>query len=164
MPFGAGDKKVKYETAYQGFKIEFDSFNRKYIASDKDGDVIKESKTEEEVIKYLNDFLKGKKKINIPFIRGIKVNKDGNYFISLGKITSIAQYKDGKVYEVWISVSGDRMKEYIDRIYSDTPENREKMNEIIEIRRKINTLSEEKEKIEKTLTHPEIQIDEEVAK
>ena len=150
---------MKFETIYKGFKIEFDSNKGKYIAYDKDGDVIKESKTEAEVIKYLDDFLKGKKKVDIPIIRGVSYRD--NYSMQLGKITSIVRYEDNKVYEVWINVNGDRRKEYIDSIYADTPENREKMNEIIEIYRKINTLSKEREEIEKTLTHPEIKADKE---
>ena len=63
--------------------------------------------------------------------------------------------------EVWINGIGDRKKEYVSRIYADTPENREKMNEIIDIRRKIKALENECEKIYKTLSHPEIKTDEE---
>ena len=153
---------MKFETMYKGFKTEFDSIKGKYIAYDKDGDVIKESKTEEEVLKYLNDFLKGKKKVSISFIRGIRF-KDGDYFISSGKITSIAHnnINDGIADEVWVNVDGNRTKEYVSMIYADTPENREKMNEIIEIRRKIKTLQNEDEKISKTLTRPEIKADKE---
>ena len=153
---------MKFLTMYKGFKIVFDSFTGKYIAYDKDGDVIKESKTEEEVLKYLNDFLKGKKKVSISFIRGIRF-KDRDYFISSGKITSIAHnnINDGIADEVWVNVDGNRTKEYVSMIYADTPENREKMNEIIEIRRKIKTLQNEDEKISKTLTRPEIKADKE---
>ena len=151
---------MKFETMYKGFKIEFDSFTGKYIAYDKDGDAIKESKTEEEVLKYLNDFLKGKKKVNIPFINGIRF-KDGDYFISSGKITSIAHNRDGIADEVWVNVDGNRTKEYVSMIYADTPENREKMNKRIEIQRKIKTLRDEDEKISETLTRPEIKADKE---
>lgn len=151
---------MKFLTMYKGFKIVFDSFTGKYIAYDKDGDAIKESKTEEEVLKYLNDFLKGKKKVNIPFISGIRF-KDGDYFISSGKITSIAHNRDGIADEVWVNVDGNRTKEYVSMIYADTPENREKMNKIIEIQRKIKTLRDEDEKISETLTRPEIKADKE---
>ncbi len=151
---------MKFETMYKGFKTEFDSIKGKYIAYDKEGDIIKESKTEAEVTKYLDDFLKGKKKVDIPFIRGIRF-KDDDYFILSGKITSIAYNMDGKAYEVWVNVKGDRSKEYVSMIYADTPENREKMNEIIDIRRKIKALENECEKIYKTLSHPEIKTDEE---
>ena len=151
---------MKFLTMYKGFKIVFDSFTGKYIAYDKDGDAIKESKTEEEVLKYLNDFLKGKKKVDIPFIRGVRF--DGkDYFISSGKITSIAHNRDGIADEVWVNVKGNRSKEYVPMIYADTPENRAKMNEIIDIRRKIKDLEDEFEKINKTLTHPEIKVDKE---
>ena len=34
--------------------------------------------------------------------------------------------------EVWINGIGDRKKEYVSRIYADTPENREKINKEIE--------------------------------
>ena len=151
---------MKFETMYKGFKTEFDSIKGKYIAYDKEGDVIKEAKTEADVIKYLDDFLRGKKKVNIPFIRGIRF-KDDDYFISSGKITSIAYNMDGKAYEVWVNVNGYRSKEYVSTIYADTPENREKMNEMIDIRRKIKDLEGEFEKINKTLTHPEIKVDKE---
>ena len=150
---------MKFETTYKGFKIEFDSYFGKYTAYDKDGDIIKETTTETKVKEYLDSYVRGKKKINIPIIQGINYREVS---IKFGKITSIVSYnRDDKVSEVWINVNGDRRKEYIDRIYADTPENREKMNEIIEILRKINILSKEREEIEKTLTHPEIQVDEE---
>ena len=151
---------MKFETMYKGFKAEFDSIKGKYIAYDKEGDIIKEAKTEAEVIKYLDDFLKGKKKTDIPFIRGIR-SKDNDYFISSGKITSIAYNMDGKAYEVWVNVNGNRSKEYVSMIYADTPENREKMNEIIDMRKKIKTLEIECEKISNTLTHPEIKTNKE---
>lgn len=153
---------MKFETMYKGFKIEFDSIKGKYIAYDKDGDVIKEAKTEADVTKYLDDFLRGKKKekVDIPFIRGVRF--DGkDYFISSGKITSIAHNRDGIADEVWVNVKGNRSKEYVPMIYADTPENRAKMNEIIDIRRKIKDLEDEFEKINKTLTHPEIKVDKE---
>ena len=35
---------MKFETMYKGFKTEFDSIKGKYIAYDKEGDVIKEAK------------------------------------------------------------------------------------------------------------------------
>ena len=151
---------MKFETMYKGFKTEFDSIKGKYIAYDKDGDVIKEAKTEADVTKYLDDFLRGKKKVDIPFIRGVRF--DGkDYFISSGKITSIAHNRDGIADEVWVNVKGNRSKEYVPMIYADTPENRAKMNEIIDIRRKIKDLEDEFEKINKTLTHPEIKVDKE---
>ena len=151
---------MKFETMYKGFKTEFDSIKGKYIAYDKDGDVIKEAKTEADVTKYLDDFLRGKKKVDIPFIRGVRF--DGkDYFISSGKITSIAHNRDGIADEVWVNVKGNRSKKYVSMIYADTPENRAKMNEIIDIRRKIKDLEDEFEKINKTLTHPEIKVDKE---
>ena len=151
---------MKFETMYKGFKTEFDSIKGKYIAYDKDGDVIKEAKTEADVTKYLDDFLRGKKKVDIPFIRGVRF--DGkDYFISSGKITSIAHNRDGIADEVWVNVKGNRSKEYVSMIYADTPENREKMNKIIEIQRKIETLRDEDEKISETLTRPERKADKE---
>ena len=47
-------------------------------------------------------------------------------------IIAFDSYND--VIEVWINGIGDRKKEYVSRIYADTPENREKINKEIEIR------------------------------
>ena len=152
---------MKFETMYKGFKIEFDSFMGNYIVYDKDGDVIKEDKTEKEVIKYLDDFLKGKKKVNIPIILLPRL-RGGNYVIPSGKITSIVSNRYGTAYEVWTNIEEIRSKEYVSMIYADTPENREKMDEIIDIRRQMKTLEYKEEIIKETLTHPEIKVDEEV--
>ncbi len=43
-------------------------------------------------------------------------------------------------------------------IYEDTQENREKMNKIIEIRKKIESLKDEENIITDTLTHPNLLI------
>ncbi len=55
-----------------------------------------------------------------------------------------------------------KRKEYISLVNADTPENREKINRIVEIRREIKTLRDEEEIIKETLTYPEIKADEEV--
>jgi hypothetical protein len=152
---------MRFETMYKDFKIEFDSLNGDYIVYDKDDDVIKESKNEKEVIEYLDDLLKGKKNLDIPIIKGFGAF---NNSIKTGKITSIVSYENGKAYGVWIDVDGDKTKEYISSIYAYTSENISKMNKINDMREKIINLREEIDKIEKTLTHPEIKADKETSK
>ena len=144
---------MRFETMYKDFKIEFDSLNGDYIVYDKDNDVIKESKTEKEIIEYLDDLLEDKKKLDIPIIKGFGAF---NNSIKTGKITSIVSYEDGKAYGVWIDVEGNKTKEYISSIYAYTSENISKLNKINDIREEIKNLRNEIEKTEKTLTHPEI--------
>ena len=151
---------MRFETMYKDFKIEFDSLKEVYIAYDKNDSVIKECTIEKEVIKYLDDLLKGKKNLDIPIIKGFGVCDS----IKIGKITSIVSYENGKAYGVWIDVDGNRTKEYVSSIYAYTDENISNMNKIISIREKIINLREEIDKIEKILTHPEIKADKETSK
>ena len=144
---------MRFETMYKDFKIEFDSLKEVYIAYDKIGDVIKECAIEKKVIEYLDDLLEGKKKLDIPIIKGFGAF---NNSIKTGKITSIVSYENGKACEVWINVEGNKTKEYTSTIYAYTSENISKMNKMNDLREEIKNLRNDIEKIEKTLTHPDI--------
>ena len=150
-----------FETIYKDFKIEFDSLNGDYTVYDKDGDIIKEYKTEKEATEYLDDLLKDKNKLDIPIIKGFGAFSNS---IKTGKITSIISYENGKAYEVWIDIDGNRTKEYISTIYAYTNENMSKLIYINDIREEIKKLRNEIEKVEKTLEHPEIKDDKETSK
>ncbi len=48
---------MKFSTTYKDFEIVFEGCNEKYIVYDKDGNVINEVKTEEDILKYLNEYI-----------------------------------------------------------------------------------------------------------
>ena len=146
---------MKLKTKYKDFKIEFNTNDGNFIAYDKNNNIIKKTKAEEEIIQYLDNYENNKNRLNIPIIRGIN---PFDFSIKTGKIVSIINKSNDKVEEVYVSVNGEKFREYTSLIYEDTQENRKKINKIIEIRRKIELLKYEEDVITDTLTHPNLLI------
>ncbi len=93
---------MKLKTKYKDFKIEFNTNDGNFIAYDKNNNIIKKTKAEEEMIQYLDNYENNKNRLNIPIIRGIN---PFDFSIKTGKIVSIINKSNDKVEEVYVNLT-----------------------------------------------------------
>ena len=116
---------MKTKVKIHEFDVIFDTTTLIYTVLDEVGNVVKESKSEEAVLKYCDNPEPTKKKKKVAPIPIFKIGWN-DAEITKGNITSIAGEdrwsKAGEV-DVWTNIQGSRSKERNTSLYFDNEEN-----------------------------------------
>lgn len=135
----------------KGFKIEYDDSNFEYTIYNSKGEVVKNTKSKDVFVKFLNNpevaTKKKKEYKHIPIFL-----MDYNCKIEKGKATSVGENKyNWSSAQVWVSVDGKTSKENVEGVFLDTKENETIVKEIQVIANKISSLNKEQSSKKKSL-------------